>query len=122
MPMPSQVLEDQKAEESRRGKMMEHLFSSEAEGFWAKQDKTWREEKAARNKLMDDVVSGWKEQVGERLKGELGYHSSLISKIMATLGLYLQSPTPHGICSQNRGTSLRSFRWSDSDWSARWRG
>ena len=66
-----QVLEDQKAEESRRGKMMEHMFSSEAEVFWAKQDKTWREEKAARNKLMDDVVSGWKVQVREKLSGEL---------------------------------------------------
>ena len=76
--MQSQVLEDQKAEESRRGKLMEQLFSSEAEGFWAKQDKTWREEKAARNKLMDDVVAGWKEQVAERLKGEFGYHSSLL--------------------------------------------
>ena len=70
-----QVLEDQKTEESRRGKMMENMFSSEAEGFWAKQDKTWREEKAARNKLMDDVVSGWKDQLRERLHGELAYHS-----------------------------------------------
>ena len=26
---------------------------------------------------MDDVVAGWKEQVAERLKGELGYHSWL---------------------------------------------
>ena len=65
-----QVLEDQKAEESRRARQMEHMFSSEAEVFWAKQDKTWREEKAARNKLMDDVVAGWKGQVEERLKGE----------------------------------------------------
>ena len=74
-----QVLEDQKAEESRRGKMMEHMFSSEAEGFWARQDKTWREEKAARNKLMDDVVSGWKEQVREKLSGELvSFHFPLM--------------------------------------------
>ena len=68
--MQFQVLEDQKAEETRRCKMLEHMFSSEAEGFWAKQDKTWREEKAARNKLMDDVVSGWKAQVKEKLVGE----------------------------------------------------
>ena len=64
-----QVLEDQKAEEQRRSKKLDFMFSEEAESFWARQDKIWREENVARKKLMDDVVSGWKDQVREKLKG-----------------------------------------------------
>ena len=86
------MLEDQNAEESRRGKMMEHMFSSEAEGFWAKQDKTWREEKAARNKLMDDVVSGWKEQVREKLNGELVSHFPLVVRNHCSHSHNLKTP------------------------------
>jgi hypothetical protein len=63
------VLDDQKAEESRRCKQMEFMFSEEAEGFWSRQDRIWREEKTARKMLMDDVVDGWKEQVKEKIKG-----------------------------------------------------
>ncbi len=62
------VLEEQKAEEAKRAKQMELMFSEEAEGFWSRQDRIWREEKAARKKLMDDVIAGWREQVKERLQ------------------------------------------------------
>lgn len=48
---------------------MEFLFAEEAETFWNRQDRIWREEKIARERLMGEVVDGWKDQIKEKLKG-----------------------------------------------------
>ena len=65
-----QVLEQQKAVEERRAREMEsHLFSHDAEDFWRRQERTWREEKKARDKLMGDVVNGWTMQIQDKIRG-----------------------------------------------------
>jgi len=66
------VLSDQKAEEDRRSKQMEHLFTEEADGMWRRQEELWKEEKNARDQLMRDVIQGWKEQIEDKIQGEKG--------------------------------------------------
>ena len=45
----------------------------------------WREEEAARNRLMEDVVQGWRRQLDENIKGE---HETCDFIIDSSCGLY----------------------------------
>ena len=44
------------------------MFAQEAETFWDKQDKVWKSEKIAREKLMEDMIETWKGQIAEKLE------------------------------------------------------
>lgn len=56
--------------ERARERRMGMLFNEDAEDFWERQQKLWDDEKKARQKLMDDVISGWKVQLNERVQGQ----------------------------------------------------
>ena len=60
---------EQKKEEEKREKKVNMMFSEEAENFWEKQEKIWKDEKRAREQLMDDVLSGWKNQIDSKIQG-----------------------------------------------------
>ncbi len=66
-----QVLVQQKEEEKRRMKELDLLFAEETEHFWERQDRIWKDERRARNKLMEDVIAGWKEQCEEKITGKI---------------------------------------------------
>ena len=61
------VVEEQAAEERRRENEAETMYAEEAEKMWEKQEEVWRREAAARKRLMQEVVAGWKQQSEERL-------------------------------------------------------
>lgn len=63
------VIDMQKKEEARRQKEMELLFSEEAEKMWHKQEVIWRREEDARKRLIEDVMSGLKEQIRVKVQG-----------------------------------------------------
>ena len=65
-----QVLTSQKAEEEKRRKEMDLLFTEEARKMWDKQEKLWEQEKAARKKLMEDVITTLGKQTQEKLKSK----------------------------------------------------
>ena len=58
---------EQAAEERRRENEAETMYAEEAEKMWEKQEEVWRREAAARKRLMQEVVAGWKQQSEERL-------------------------------------------------------
>jgi len=62
------VIDLQKAEEIKRQKEMEMLFSEEAEKMWKKQETVWKREEDARRHLMEDVLAGLKEQIRVKLQ------------------------------------------------------
>lgn len=62
------VLAKQKAEEERRRKEMDLLFTEEARKMWDKQEKLWEQEKTARRKLMEDVINTLSQQTQDKLK------------------------------------------------------
>ena len=64
-----EVIDLQKAEEAKRQKQMEMLFSEEAEKMWNKQEAVWQKEAEARKHLMDDVLDGLKEQIRVKVQG-----------------------------------------------------
>ena len=64
------VIDMQKAEEARRQKEMEMLFTEEAEKMWMKQEAVWKREEEARKRLLDDVLAGLGEQIRVKLQGK----------------------------------------------------
>ena len=61
-----EVIQQQEEEERRREKELELMFAEEADKMWRKQEEVWGREEEARKKLMDSVVSSWREQCQER--------------------------------------------------------
>lgn len=60
---------------------MSVLFTEDAEKFWSKQERLWEEEKAARERLMDDVVYSWKGQIQHKIEG-INNMSKLLCKVV----------------------------------------
>ena len=58
-------LDKQKKEEEEREKELDALIQAEVEKQWARRIEQWRQEKAARKKLMQDVLDTRKRQIEE---------------------------------------------------------
>jgi hypothetical protein len=63
-----QYLGEQLELEKRREKEAENLFFEEARKLWARREKEWALEDAARKQLMDTVISSWGQQIDEKLR------------------------------------------------------
>ena len=63
-----EVIQQQEEEERRREKELELMFAEEADKMWTKQAEVWGREEVARKKLMNSVVSSWREQCQERTR------------------------------------------------------
>ena len=59
-------LDKQKKEEEEREKELDALIQGEVEKQWARRIEQWRQEKAARKKLMQDVLNTRKKQIEEK--------------------------------------------------------
>lgn len=62
-----EYLDKQKKEEEEREKELDALIQGEVEKQWARRIEQWRQEKAARKKLMQDVLNTRKKQIEEKL-------------------------------------------------------
>ncbi|GLV36833.1 uncharacterized protein CBL_02332 [Carabus blaptoides fortunei] len=60
------VKEQQQLEEQRE-RYIAFIFDSEAKNMWEKQERLWREEQEARDRLIADVLVGIKEQIQEKI-------------------------------------------------------
>lgn len=89
------VIDMQKAEEAKRQKEMEMLFSEEAEKMWKKQEQVWKREQEARQKLMDDVLAGLKEQIRVKLQGKSSF------SIFAVMKKFVMIAINHSVSRQN---------------------
>lgn len=56
---------------------MDILFTEEARKMWDKQEKLWDQEKVARKKLMEDVISTLGKQTQEKLKSNTSSGSNI---------------------------------------------
>lgn len=61
-----EYLAKQKKEEEDREKELDVLIQAEVEKQWARRLEQWRQEKAARKKLMQDVLNTRKKQIEEK--------------------------------------------------------
>ena len=61
-----EYLDKQKKEEEEREKGLDALIQGEVEKQWARRIEQWRQEKAARKKLMQDVLNTRKQQIEEK--------------------------------------------------------
>lgn len=61
-----EYLAKQKEEEEERERELDALIQEEVEKQWARRLEQWRQEKAARKKLMQDVLNTRKEQIEEK--------------------------------------------------------
>jgi len=61
-----EYLAKQKKEEEEREKELDVLIQAEVEKQWARRLEQWRQEKAARKKLMQDVLDTRKQQIKEK--------------------------------------------------------
>ncbi|XP_065910618.1 cilia- and flagella-associated protein 53-like [Dysidea avara] len=62
-----EYLAKQKNEEEKREKELDALIQAEVQKQWARRLELWRQEKAARKKLMQDVLDARKQQIKEKL-------------------------------------------------------
>ncbi len=60
----AEQLEEQKRQEAET----EQLFESELQQAWARREALWRQEKAARDRLMKDVIDTRRLQIQEKCK------------------------------------------------------
>ena len=61
-----EYLAKQKNEEEKREKELDALIQAEVQKQWARRLELWRQEKAARKKLMQDVLDARKQQIKEK--------------------------------------------------------
>jgi len=61
-----EYLAKQKKEEEEREKELDALIQAEVEKQWTRRLEQWRQEKAARKKLMQDVLDARKQQIKEK--------------------------------------------------------
>ena len=61
-----EYLAKQRKEEEEREKELDVLIQAEVEKQWARRLEQWRQEKAARKKLMQDVLDTRKQQIKEK--------------------------------------------------------
>ena len=61
-----EYLAKQKKDEEEREKELDSLIQEEVEKQWARRIEQWKQEKAARKKLMQDVLDTRKKQVEEK--------------------------------------------------------
>ena len=67
-------------EEKNRVRQMNLMFSEDYERFWDRQSKIWDEEKKARERLMNDVMQGWKQQINQNIMGKYLLLHAIIDK------------------------------------------
>ena len=61
-------LAEQQKEEEKKARELDAMVNTEVEKQWAKRLEQWRQEKAARKKLMDEVMEGRKRQIQDKRK------------------------------------------------------
>lgn len=74
-----EYLDKQKKEEEEREKELDALIQGEVEKQWARRIEQWRQEKAARKKLMQDVLNTRKKQIEEKRMCTLKLYRIVIS-------------------------------------------
>lgn len=74
-----EYLDKQKKEEEEREKELDALIQGEVEKQWARRIEQWRQEKAARKKLMQDVLNTRKKQIEEKRTCTLKLYRIVIS-------------------------------------------
>ncbi len=69
-----QVLGQQREEELRRQRHLDQqdqlVFTEDASRLWKRQERVWAEERAARQRLMDDVIEDWHRQARQKRDGK----------------------------------------------------
>lgn len=73
------IKEQQKLEEQRQ-RYISFIFDSEAKNMWEKQERLWREEQEARDRLIADVLAGIKEQIQEKINKNLDKQRVLLKE------------------------------------------
>ncbi|XP_018912390.1 trichoplein keratin filament-binding protein isoform X1 [Bemisia tabaci] len=74
------LLKEMNELEKKREKQLDFIFYEEAKRLWEQQEKQWKQEKAAREKLMKEVIGTLEKQISDKLKQNLDAQKELIEE------------------------------------------
>jgi len=73
-------------DERRRERELESVCDAEVERMWEQRVRQWRAEKAARQKLLDEVVEARRQQIQQRRTSALAEYTTSSRAVAAFLG------------------------------------